>query len=47
MQIHFVRNVTDEDRQKSLVKYIEDGGRDPEVINNLSGLKTFKDGVWK
>ncbi len=40
-------NVTDEDRQKSLVKYIEDGGRDPKVIDSLSGLKTFKDGEWK
>ena len=37
--------VTDEDRQKSLMSYIEELGGDPEVIKNLSVLKTSKDEV--
>ena len=39
-------SVTIEDRQKSLVKYIESGGRDPEVISKLSGLSSFENGKW-
>tara|TARA_R110000744_G_scaffold54207_1_gene115190 strand:- start:58 stop:1608 length:1551 start_codon:yes stop_codon:yes gene_type:complete len=39
-------SVSSEDLQKSLIEYIDGGGRDTKVIHKLSGLETFKDGKW-